>query len=227
MAMIELIAGIPLFRGLTKDQLSELADIVIDQTFQRGQTIFNEGEDATGLYIVVSGRIKVFKLSADGKEQILHIFGAGEPFGEVPMFMGGRFPANSETLEKSRIFFFPRKAFVDLIRREPSLAMNMLAALSRLLRQLTRLIEDLSLKEVPGRLAAYLLLLSEREGGSTDVELDISKGQLASLIGTIPETLSRMLAKMSGQGLIRVQGRQISILDREAIEDLAAGGKLI
>jgi len=225
MNLINVMAGIPLFQGLPQQQLEELADIVVDQTFTKGQQIFLEGEEATGFYVVISGRVKVFKLSPEGKEQILHIFGAGEPFGEVPMFLGGHFPANAETLEKSRIFFFARPTFIDLIIRQPSLALNMLAALSRLLRQLTHLIENLSLKEVPGRLAAYLLYLSESSGDVMDVELDIAKVQLASLLGTIPETLSRILAKMSNQGLIEVDGRKIKLLDRQSLENLASGIK--
>jgi CRP-like cAMP-binding protein len=225
MGIIDSISEIPLFKGLTRHHLEGLTGIVIDRTFGKGQSIFLEGEAAAGFYVVISGRVKVFKLSPDGKEQILHLFGAGELFGEVPVFLGGNFPANADTLEKSRIFFFPRASFIDLIMRHPSLALNMLAALSMRLRQLTHLIENLSLKEVPGRLAAHLLYLSEHSGNATDIELDIPKGQLASLLGTIPETLSRILAKMTNQGLIEVDGRKISLTDRNSIEDLASGMK--
>jgi len=98
----------------------------------------------------------------------------------------------------------------------------MLAVLSRRLRKFTLLIEDLSFKEVPGRLAAYFLYLSEREGGTNDLKLDIAKGQLASLLGTIPETLSRILNKMNRQGLIKSEGPRIRILDRQGLEELAA-----
>ena len=227
MGMIDLVSDIPLFHGLPKEQLEEVVDIVVDQTLGRGQAVFAEGEEAIGFYVVVSGRIKIFKLSSEGKEQILHFVGPGESFGEVPMFAGGRFPAHAEAIEKSRIFFFPRAVFLDLIRRDPSLAMNMLAELSRHLRRFTRLVEELSLKEVPGRLAAYLLYLSDGENGSGELELDITKGQLASLLGTIPETISRILGKMSVQGLISVQGRRIKVLNRQALEDLSAGGKFI
>ncbi len=227
LTIIDHVAELPLFKGLPREQLEEVTDIVTDQTFARAQMIFSEGDDAAGFYVVISGRVKVFKLSSEGKEQILHIFGPGEPFGEVPMFAGEHFPANAQAIENSRIFFFARKDFMSLIKREPSLAMNMLATLSRLLRQMTRLIEDLSLKEVPGRLAAYLLYLSAGKDSSDTVELDIAKGQLASLLGTIPETLSRMLNKMSSQGLIEVQGRRIILLDRDALEDLASGGKFL
>jgi len=227
MEIIKLIAEIPLFNGLPREQIEKLARIVIEKTLKRGQTIFSEGDEASGLYVTLSGRVKVFKLSPDGKEQILHIIGQGEPFGEVPMFAGEYFPANAETIEETRILFFPRASFVELIRGEPSLAMNMLSILSKRLRQFARLIEDLSLKEVSGRLAAYLIYLSERDNKSDKLELDIAKVQLASLLGTIPETLSRILGKMEGQGLIQVQGRRIRLLERKALEDLAAGGKFL
>jgi CRP-like cAMP-binding protein len=225
--MIEQIAAIPLFSGLPEEQLANLANIVVEQVVKRGETIFSEGDEATGFYAVVSGRIKIFKLSIEGKEQILHILGPGEPFGEVPVFVGAHFPAYAESLEPSRVLFFPRKSFIELIEGEPSLALNMLAVLSLRLRQFTHLIENLSLKEVPGRLAAYLLYLSEDSGGSDDVELDIAKGQLASFLGTIPETLSRIFAKMTNQDFIQVNGSQIKIVNREALEELAETGKFL
>ncbi len=201
--------------------------IITDQVFDRGQIIFSEGDDGNGFYVVVSGRVKIFKLSPEGKEQILHIFGPGDPFGEVAVFSGQHFPANAEAMESSRIFFFPRDSFSDLIKKNPSLALNMLAILSKRLRRFANLIDDLSLKEVPGRLAAHLLYLSGQTEGSEQLELSITKTQLASLLGTIPETLSRILGKMSKQGLIESDGRRIKILDREALEELAeSGGRL-
>jgi CRP-like cAMP-binding protein len=227
MELLQMVKKIPLFHGLPKEQIEEIITTMADQTFDRGQTVLSESETAEGFFVLVQGKVKIFKLSPDGKEQILHIVGAGESFGEVPMFAGGHFPANAETIEKSRIFFFPRAAFLDLIRKDPSLAMNMLAELSHRLRQLTRLVEELSLKEVPGRLAAYVLYLSEEDGSAAEVELDITKGQLASLLGTIPETLSRILGKMSSQGIITVQGRKLKLLDRNVLEDLAMGGKFV
>ena len=127
-------------------------------------------------------------------------------------------------MEETRVLFFPRAAFVELIKKNPSLALNMLAMLSRRLRRFSTLIEGLSLKEVPGRLSAYLLYLSETKSQSINLTLDISKAQLASLLGTIPETLSRVLAKMAREGLIEVQeGRKIRLLDRESLEELSTG----
>jgi CRP/FNR family transcriptional regulator len=172
------------------------------------------------------GKVKVFKVSMEGKEQILHIFGPGEPFGEVPVFTGQRFPASASAIAKSSLLFFPRDTFVDLIYQNPSLSLNMLAVLSKRLHQFTVQVENLSLKEVPGRLAAYLLLLSEEQGGKNQVALNISKGQLASLLGTIPETLSRIFAKMNQKDLIQVKGKNINILDLSGMTALAEHGKI-
>jgi CRP/FNR family transcriptional regulator len=225
MSMVDLLAAIPLFEGLPPDQQQELAAILVEKRFKRGQTIFSEGEPGAGFYVVASGRVKIFKLSVDGKEQILHIFGGGEPFGEVPVFEGRRFPAHAVAIEDSLFLFFPRQAFIDLIRNNPSLALSMLAVLSRRLRRFAALVDDLSLKEVPARLAAHLLYLSKEQNGSDSVRLDIPKGQLAALLGTIPETLSRILAKMTKQAFIESDGARITIVDREVLSELAEGAR--
>ena len=222
--LIQKIVSIPLFQGLSDDDVESLATIVMTQSYKRGEVVFSEGEEAVGFYVVKTGRVKIFKLSVDGKEQILHIFGPGEPFGEVPVFAGRSFPANAEAIEKSSVFYFPRKAFVDLIKSTPSLAMNMLAVLSLRLHKFTALIEDLSLKEVPGRLAAYLAYVSEQNGGANDLALEISKTQLASILGTIPETLSRILGKLVKEGIIESDGHsRVQIVNRGALEKLASG----
>jgi CRP/FNR family transcriptional regulator len=223
----DVIAQTPLFGGLPDDQLRAIRAIAVTRRFDKGQSIFSEGQPGDGFYVVMSGRIKIFKVSAEGKEQILHIFGPGEPFGEVPVFSGKPFPANAEAIAASQLLFFPKQAFIALTSATPSLALNMLAVLSLRLRQFTVQIENLSLKEVPGRLASYLIYLAAEQAAADSVTLTISKGQLASLLGTIPETLSRMMAKMAGMGLIEVEGRTIRLLDRDALEDLAITGKLM
>jgi CRP/FNR family transcriptional regulator len=218
---ISQIASIPLFDGLPRDQLEDLATILVDNIFGHGQSVFMEGDEGNGFYVAISGRVKIYKLSSEGKEQILHIFGPGEPFGEVPVFAGQKFPANAAAMEDSRLFFLPRNAFINLIRKNPDLALNMLGVLSRRLRKFTQLVEDLSLKEIPARLAAYLLYLRELRGEKDELELDISKNQLASVLGTIPETLSRILRRMNKRGLLESQGRRIRILNPEGLRELA------
>jgi CRP/FNR family transcriptional regulator, dissimilatory nitrate respiration regulator len=224
--MINTISNIPLFQGLPQKQLAELSRIIVDRKYEHGEVLFSEGDDATGFFVLLSGRLKIFKLSPDGKEQILHFVEPGDPFAEVALFAGTRYPAHAETLKESRAIFFPRAAFEKLIKRDPDLAMNMLAILSQRLKYFSRLVEDLSLKEVPQRLAAYLLYLDGPKDSDSHVDLNISKGQLASLLGTIPETLSRILNKLSSQGLIEVRGRTMKLLKRDALESLASGEKL-
>lgn len=224
MDLFDRIAAVPLFQGLPTEHIRAIAGIVREQLFQKGEIIFSEGEEGKGLFVVDRGRVKVYKLSPEGKEQTLHIFGPGEPFGEVPVFAGERFPAHAEALERSLVFFFPRVEFAALIQADPSLALNMLAVLARRLRRFAAMVEDLSLKEVPGRLAGYLLSLTEDRDLKSRVNLQIRKGQLASLLGTSPETLSRILARMTQAGLICLDGpRSIRILDVEGLEELASG----
>jgi CRP-like cAMP-binding protein len=222
--VVKQLAGIPLFAGLSKAQYEALVRIGVRRSWRKGERIFSEGDEGTGFYVVIAGRVKIFKVSTDGKEQILHLFGPGGSFGEVSVFTGQGFPADAVTTAQTTLLFFPRMAFSALIQKDPALALNMLAQLSRRLMQFAGLIEDLSLKEVPGRLAKYLLFLSDKDGEG-GVELDVSKGQLASLLGTIPETLSRILAKMNRRGLIRSRGAQIRIIDRRGLEEIALEGK--
>ena len=224
--VIKLISGMPLFAGLSITQYEALARIGVRRSCRKGERLFSEGDEGTGFYMVVTGRVKIFKVSVEGKEQILHLFGPGESFGEVSVFTGQGFPADAVTSVQTVLLFFPRVAFSALIQKDPTLALNMLAQLSGRLRHFAGLIEDLSLKEVPGRLAKYLLYLSDGKGDG-EVALDVSKGQLASLLGTIPETLSRILARMHRQGVIRLRGSQIQILDRPGIEQIALEGKML
>ncbi len=219
----EFLANIQLWRGLPEDQLDALAKIAIAKIYRKGEVIFEEGDEGRGFFVVKSGRVKVFKLSADGKEQILHFFGDGEHFAEVPAFDGQCFPASAATVEKTELLFFPRTAFLALLQQHPTLALAMLAVSARHLRRMAQIIENLSFKEVPGRLAVYLLYLSDRNGKGEEVELDMTKAQLAAFLGTIPETLSRVFAKMSQDGLISLDGSRIKLLNLERLMVLAEG----
>lgn len=227
MEIASFIGNIPLFKGLPPAQIKQLASLAMYKPYKKGELIFSEGQEATGFYILIVGRVKVAKLAPDGKEQILHILGSQEPFGEVPVFAGERFPANAEAMEDSKVLFLPREEFIHLIKKEPSVAMHMLALLSRRLRQFSSLIENLSLKGVSARLASYLLYMSQRQADTALLELDVPKTLLANFLGTIPETLSRILAKMTQESLIEVDGRRIRLLNRRALEELAAGTRSV
>jgi CRP/FNR family transcriptional regulator, dissimilatory nitrate respiration regulator len=224
--LLDIISRVPSFSGLPESQLKELRDIAVERHYNKGEIIFSDGEKGNGFFVVVEGLVKIFKVSSEGKEQIFHIYGPGEPFGQVAVYAGLSYPASAQAILKSHALFFPRAAFVDLITRIPSLAMNMLAVLSRRLREFTVQVENLSLKEVPGRLAAYLLFLPDEEGKKDMVTLNISKGQLASLLGTIPETLSRIFARMTELNLIEMDGRNIKLIDPGGLAGLAESGHM-
>lgn len=223
MNVIRALAGVPIFAGLQPEQLERISHIAVPRNVDRGQMLFFERGEAEGFYVIEAGKVKVFRSAPDGREAVLHIYGPGETFGEVPMFMGGRYPASAAAVEKGRIIFLPRADLVRLIGEDSTLAMNMLASLSGKLREFAAKIEALTLQEIPQRLAAYLLDLSEREGGVDTVELDMAKGLLASFLGATRETLSRALSRMAEQDFIEVQGRTIHLLDKAGLEDLANG----
>ena len=224
--MLDIISRVPSFSNLPESQLKEIKDIAVDRYFNKGEIIFSDGDEGNGFFVVVDGLVKIFKSSPTGKEQTLHIYGPGEPFGQVAVYAGRSYPASAQVITKSHVLFFPRIAFVDLITRIPPLAMNMLSVLSRRLREFTVQVENLSLKEVPGRLAAYLIYLADKHGKDDIITLNISKGQIASLLGTIPETLSRIFARMAELNLIEIDGQKIRLLNRSGLEELAKLGRI-
>lgn len=217
----------PFFSELDDPEIAELGDISASKKYPKGAIIFSEGEEARGFFVVTSGRVKVYKLSLEGKEQILHIVSPGETFAEAALFAGSTYPAFAESLVETRVLYFPKDRFLGLVRKNPQISLNMIASLSHWLRKFVALVEELSLKDVSARLAKYLLDLSARSGRSSargiECELDISKSQLASQLGTISETLSRALRKLRQRGIIEVQRKKITILQKEALEDISSG----
>ena len=214
-----------LFGGLPEDHLEEIKKISIDKHFNKGEIIFFDGDEGNGFYLVVEGTVNVYKVSSEGKEQIFHIVKEGETIGAVPVFSGKSFPANARAISKSHLLFFPREKFMNLITNNPSLTMNILALLSMRLREFTVQVENLSLKEIPSRLAAYLLYLSEEQGDKDIIKLNISKLQLANILGTGPESLSRALGNMKSRKLVEEEGTNIRLVNRDALETLAEDGK--
>jgi CRP/FNR family transcriptional regulator len=227
---IDLLKRCPLFAGLKDEELKIVRAIAKLRQIGKGEILFSEGEEAKGFFVILSGKVKLYKVSPEGKEQILHVVSAPDSFAEAALFSDGTYPAFAEPLSNSQLLFIPKKDFIQLIERNPRLSINMIVSLSHYLRRFASLIEELSLKEVSSRVAKYLLDLSMKfssEGKKTkEVELDLSKTQLALKLGTISETLSRTLSKMKAKGIIDVRKNRILILNREALEELSSGLKL-
>ncbi len=209
------LRSIPLFAGLPGPVLKRLTGIAAPREFARHAMLFSQGDEAEGFYVILSGKIRVYKASAGGKEQTLHIFGPGQPVGEAAVFSGEPYPANAEAFESGRVLFFPKDGFLALIREYPEMALTLLASASRRLVRFAQLVEDLSLKEIPHRLAAYLQHLVKRQHSDV-VDLEMTKRHLASVLGTTPETLSRVLAKFSKDGAVTLAGaRRVRIINQQ------------
>ena len=201
---------------LTEDDLRRVAAVAVPRKYGRKETVFREGDPADGFFVVQTGKVKVFKLSEEGKEQVLHVLEQGQSFAEAAIFEGGAYPAHAETLADSELLLLPKVAFIHLLERNPRLAVRMLASLSRWLRRMTDLVENLSLRDVESRLVFYLSEELKSRGiparDGVVLDLPVSKNVLASRLGTVPETFSRTLKKLQGEGLIAVRGKQIRIL---------------
>ncbi|HOD83502.1 MAG: cAMP receptor protein [Planctomycetes bacterium ADurb.Bin126] len=230
----------PMFSALDGQALDDLARQCRLLRPGEGQIIFIAGQPAEAFYVVLGGRVKIYKLSPRGDEQILHLYGPGDSFGEAAMWAGRTYPANAQTLSQAVLLEVRKDVLRRVIAQQTDLALGMLAGLSAKLREFTDLIEELSLKEVPARLAGVLLKLAgpaeparptsgrgRPARGATPpaqvVHLRQTKRQLAAQIGTVAETLSRALARMKSAGLIDVQGSDIRLLDRQGLEKLAEG----
>lgn len=225
--ILDILSKSQLFGGLCETHLKEIRGASIEKHMNKDEIIFLDGDEGNGFYLVIKGVVKVYKISPEGKEQILHIVKTGETIGAVPVFSGKSFPASAQAISKSLLLFFPKEKFIGLITSNPSLTMNILAILSMRLREFTVQVENLSLKEIPSRLAAYLLYQSQEQGERERITLDIKKSQISNLLGTGPESLSRAMGAMKEQKMIEVDGSDIRLLDREALETLASYGKNI
>ena len=208
-----------LFSGLDVETLRELAGIATAEEYDRGELLFTQGEAAEGLFIVAKGKVKIYRLSEDGREQVIHVLNPGQPCAEVPVFEGTCYPAHACALIKTEVLCFARESFLREARRKPEILLNMLAALSRRLRHMVKLVDDLSLKDVGSRLADYLLEHAE----DNCVRLEESKKVLAGRLGTTPETLSRTLGQFQTAEFIAVEGKTIRIFDGESLQTLAEG----
>jgi len=220
---IALLKTTPLLSAVDEASLNLFLQECSTRRCRRGEVIFTAGEPAEQFYVVLAGRVKVYQLSPRGDEQILHLCAAGESFGEAALWADIPYPACAQAVEPVRLLIVRRDALRRLLVRCDGLAMGMLAGLSAKLHEFSRLIEDLSLREVPQRLAR-VLLAQAAAAGSDSFRLRQTKRQLAAQIGTVAETLSRALATLKDGGLIHVSGSQIRIRDKAGLEALAQSG---
>jgi len=225
MSTVDLLKHCYLCKELDDNELNVLAEIVLIRTVDKGEILFLQGDPARGFYTLLSGLIRVYKSSPEGKEYTLHIIRPGQMFAEAAIFGGEKFPANSIALEESVVAFFAKDRFVNLIANSPNISLKMISALSGFVRDFNQQIENLSLKEVSTRLALFLLGRAEASG-KNKIILDISKSELAKSLGTVGETLSRNFRKMKELGILEIDGKNIVILDFQKLQIMAEGEKI-
>ncbi len=210
-----------LFTGLGAPELEEIAGLVQLRVLTKGEYLFRENEPATGFYVMQRGAVNVHRVSAAGKEQVIHVFRAGESFAEAALASPTGYPADARAVEESTLFIVPKDKFLALVAKRPDLALRMLGSMSQHLRVLVGLLDDLTLKDVETRLANWLVRRCPKTGaGAVKVELGRTKRVLAAELGTTAETLSRTLAQFRGQELILVKGGAVTVLAPERLRGL-------
>jgi CRP/FNR family transcriptional regulator, dissimilatory nitrate respiration regulator len=206
-----------LFTSFTEKEIDLLLASTSLKKVGRAEQIFSEGIDATAFFIVVSGKVKIYKLSPDGKEYTLHIHGPGDLVAEAAIFDSMVYPASCLALEDTTLMRVSKEGFLNLIKTHPELSLKMMSGYSKRLRQFVAKIEELSLKDIKSRLAGYLMENSSVENGVAVCHLSYSKKELSSLLGTIPETLSRALAFLKQKKLIIEKDNNIILPDPEKL----------
>lgn len=211
-----------LFSALNDAELSAFAQRAVIRRMDAGQLLFSEGEPCSGLYVIASGRVRIFKMSSSGRERVLTIEGAASSIAELPVFDGGPYPASAAAAEESELLFVSRSDFRACCLEHPEVALKVLQTVGARLRLLVGIIEELSFTSLRQRLIAWLLREAQAHGRpgehGTVVELGFSHQEIAAQIGTVRELVSRNMARLQAEGLIQVKGHEVTILDRQGLE---------
>lgn len=213
------IEHVPIFASLSREEKMEVAEIASSRSFKKGEMVYRAGDGGGTLFVLHTGRVKLFRLNASGKEQVLRLVGPGEFIGELSLFSSLPLTANAQALESTTMCILQGERLKELMTKYPSIAFKVMDELSRRLEKAENRIEDISLSPVAKRVAGALLELSE---GRQEIHLPMTKGDLASQLGMTQETLSRKLAALQEEGLITLKGhRKIIIKDRAELEEIS------
>lgn len=218
----EYLAKIPLFRDLEHEELEAISQLARVRNYKKNMIVFMEGEPGEALYFVISGKVKISKMTEDGREQILHILQAGDVFAEVVLIDRGPYPATAEVLETGQVGMLLNDDVENLIRSTPDIAIKLLRIVSKRLRLAQIQVRDLALKDTYGRLAGMLLMLGKEHGEEclegTKIDLPLSRQELANLIGTTRETVTRILGDFKKYKCIDLDKQAITIIDQEKLK---------
>ena len=221
-AIVNTLRGCQLFAGLGAGDLHAVAEITLVKALDKGDYLFREGAPAQGFYIMQKGAVNVHRVTAAGKEQVIHIFRPGESFAEAALATATGYPADARAVEPSQVLLVEKSGFLSLLKRQPELGLRMLGSMSVHLRTLIAQLEDLTLKDVETRLANWLIKRCPNPDSAQPVaiELKTTKRVLAAELGTVSETFSRTLAKFRQQKLVTVKGKTLTVLAPVKLRDL-------
>ena len=229
--LAQVLAKAPLLADLSPNELQLLAARTVRKLFASGELVFSEGEPCNGLHIIARGKVRIFKTSVNGREQVLALNGPGETIAELPVFDGGPYPASASATEDAEIAFISRRDFHAYCLEHPEVALKVLAQVGARLRRLVGIIEELSFTTVRQRLIAMLVKLAQSQGTKTnrgiEFQLPSTHQELASQLGTVRELISRNLMRLQAEGLLDVDARHIVVRDIEGLtEQLESGGSV-
>jgi CRP/FNR family transcriptional regulator len=217
------LAKVAIFSGLTESEIEFLARRTVCRNYSAGELVFGEGEACAGLYVVESGHVRIFKSSSGGREQVLSIDGPGSSIAELPVFDGGTYPASAMAIEDATLLFVGKQDFQALCLAHPQVGLKVLRVVGGRLRRLVGIIEELSFTTVRHRLASYLFRLSQKSGKRTAegavVSLPVNNQELAAQIGTVRELVSRNLSRLQAEGLLKIDGREVTLRNLKALEE--------
>jgi CRP/FNR family transcriptional regulator len=213
------------FRELDAQDCEALGNRAVEHTLHRGETLFIAGEPATGLYVVVKGAIRAYRVSADGREQVIHVEHAGATLAEIPVFDAGPYPSSTAAEEDSVLLFIAREDVLRLCLERPHISLAALRLLAARIRNCAALVERLSLRDVDRRIAQLLLEeasdYGKRSGDVVEFQLALTHQQIAARVGTVREVVSRAITRLQQGGLIRLESRKVIISSEEALRRYA------
>jgi len=217
------LAKIPIFSGLADNELAFLTQRAVPRHYSAGELVFSEDEPCSGLYVVESGHVRIFKSSSGGREHVLSVDGPGSSVAELPVFDGGNYPASVAAVDDATLLFISKQDFQALCLAHPHVPLKVLRVVGARLRRLVGIIEELSFTTVRHRLASFLLREAQRIGkrkdGGLEIELPPSNQEFAAQIGTVRELVSRNLSRLQAEGIIEIDGRNVLIRDLKALEE--------
>lgn len=218
---LETLRRVPIFHGLTETELKFLAERAVPRSYSKGELLFTEGDPCTGLFVIESGRVRIFKSSPNGREQVLTVEGPGNSVAELPLFDGGNYPASTAALNDAKVYFISRQDFHSLCLVHPQVPLKVLKVVGARLRRLVGIIEELSFTTVRSRLISVLVRLA-KTGKKTpegiEIQLPPSNQELASEIGTVRELVSRNLSRLQAEELISMNGKTVIVPDIKRLQ---------